>query len=414
MKIGEFSKKVNLSKETIYYYINEGIIYPEKKGFNYNFRKEEVEIIEKVNFYKKMQFTNNEIVNILSMWKWSNKIEQSVKNQYLKILEKKNIEILDKIEKLENASKLVMNEKNKMIYNKEISENKEKTGVPIESLDLFRCPKCKGNYIIKNATMDSKNIYNGVLECKCKNFIYINDGILITENRYENKYDKPDLNRDLYLGLSSEQYKFLNSIAKNISNKVKELENKKAIILETNVNGFSFIYNNLDRFNENHLIILIDKYPEVLLSYKKIIYSIKQDLNILFIADDSLEYPIKENSIDFVISLFSANEHQLYKKESYISHIKRYLKYDGTIVGAFMSYDINSKSLEKIKEKYPEGATRETYNREKLKYNLSKNFNDYEMWDMGKTNILTNNHSFGCHVEGENMYNSFFYAKDKT
>lgn len=47
MKIGEFSKKVNLPVETIYYYINSGILYPFKNGYQYKFTDKDIDDVKK-------------------------------------------------------------------------------------------------------------------------------------------------------------------------------------------------------------------------------------------------------------------------------------------------------------------------------------------------------------------------------
>ena len=129
--------------------------------------------------------------------------------------------------------------------------------------------------------------------------------------------------------------------------------------------------------------------------------------NIIFIADDSLEYPIKKEVVDVVISLFSGNEHQLYKKDNYFENIYRYLKNNGSIVGAYQSYEPNSKSIRNLKIKYPESSER-LYLKNIFLDNLNKFFRQTKSVDLEKVNAYSNKHSFACHEKEDLMTHTIF------
>ncbi len=411
MKIGEFSKKVNLPVETIYYYINSGILYPFKNGYQYKFTDKDIDDVKKIKHYQSMGFSIREIIEILSIWHWSNNIEESVKFEYLKKLKQKRIEIKTEIDKYKIAENLILEELESTCDDKKSYLKNKKIGIPIEFLGKIICPDCGENFNINNASMNMDYIFDANLECDCGRRMEIKDGILYTGNYYSGNYDKPDIDRNLYLGLSGEFYKALNTAGKIISGNLDyDLSDK--VIMETNINGYSFIYNNLLNIRGNPLIILIDKFPEIMESYKKVFSKIMEKPRILFIADDSLNYPLRKNSIDIVISLFSFNEHALFKKEPYFKHISDYLKDDGKILGSAMTYKRNSKSVYNLKLKYPEAGDN-IYVDNIFKSEISKYFKNLELKKITKTNAKINKMSFSVLDPEEYMTIYSFAGQNK-
>lgn len=407
MRTGKFSELTGLSKDTIYYYIDRGLIYPDKKNNRYSFNKKNLENVEIIKLYQDMDFSIDEIISIISLWNWSNNTEENIKNEHLnRLLNKKN-EIDQDISALIKKKKLLINEINRISSKNENKETNVEIGFPVSKLDILSCPICNNQFDVYNASMNSKYIFNADLKCYCGHKIQIKDGIVLTGNKYKKMYDKPDITRDLYLDMPSVYYKSLNIIGNEISKYLNNLELKDKVIMETNINGFSFLYNNLKYFNNDFTIILIDKYEEVLLNYKIQLSKILNNPNIIFIADDSLNYPIRNEAIDIVISLFSGNEHQLYKKENYFNHIYKYIKYKGSIIGAYQSYPKNSESIKKLKIKYPDSSDN-LYIKDYFLSELNELFKETYANDIEKVNAYANKHSFECHKIGELMTHTIF------
>ena len=62
MKIGELMKCYNISRETVHYYVREGLLLPMYKGTrNYDFSSKEIEYLGIIQRLKKMHFTIKEI-----------------------------------------------------------------------------------------------------------------------------------------------------------------------------------------------------------------------------------------------------------------------------------------------------------------------------------------------------------------
>ncbi|NMW84402.1 MerR family transcriptional regulator [Peptoniphilus sp. AGMB00490] len=412
MRTGKFSEITGLSKDTIYYYIEKGLIYPDKKNKRFSFNRKNVEDIEIIKLYQDMNFSLDEIVSILSLWNWSNNTEERIQNEHLNRLLNKKKEIDDNISILVKKKHLITNEISRISYKSGTKNSNEIFGFPIDKLNILSCPICNNLFIVENATINSKYIFNANLKCSCGYEMKIVDGIVRTGNIYENQYDTPDVNRDLYLNMPAIYYKSLNKIGNYISKYLNEIDLENKIIMETNINGFSFLYNNLKYFKNNFTIILIDKFEEVLINYKSQLSKILNQPNIILIADDSLKYPIKNNSVDIVISLFSCNEHQLYKKENYFQHINKYIAKGGSIIGAYQSYKNNCESLKNLKIKYPESSDN-LYNKDDFILNLKNTFSSYYFKDIEKVDAYAKKHSFECHKKGELMTHSIFKAVKK-
>ena len=417
LKISKFASITGLTKDTIYYYINIGILYPKKRGTQFSFQDKDVETVDRIKYYQNMGFSLKEIIVIMSLWRWSNQIEEPIKEEYRNILSVKLDEITNEIKKMESVKYNLIQELEKysqkdISIDSRVKDPSQKLGVPIRGLDKLRCPKCKNNFNIINASMNIDYIFNGILQCHCGYEMNIVDGVVLTGNTYDDDFDWPDLKRDIYLGMSSDFYKYLNIIGEKILSHLKDVHNSEITIMETNLNGFSFLYNNMKLLNVNPFAILIDKFPEVLMSYKDTLSSIIDKPKVLFIADDSLEYCLEEDSVDYVISLFSANEHQLYKSESYLEHISRYIKPQGKIIGALMTYKKNSKSIKNIRDKYPD-TSEDAYDKVKFLYDMNKYFKDIKFEELGEFETIKSNMSFSCHEKGEKMENIFYIGTKK-
>ena len=64
MKIGEFSKKFNVSVSTVRHYINLGLLVPEKDGFQYRFTASDCKEMEIIISMKDAGFNLNELKSL--------------------------------------------------------------------------------------------------------------------------------------------------------------------------------------------------------------------------------------------------------------------------------------------------------------------------------------------------------------
>ena len=81
------------------------------------------------------------------------------------------------------------------------------------------------------------------------------------------------------------------------------------------------------------MFIITDRYPQVLRMYKERIEYLKLDLDILYLADGSGNYPLKKESVDLFIDYFSSNYCKVRRGESLPGRMAEYLKENGEMIG---------------------------------------------------------------------------------
>jgi len=103
MKIGEFARKYNVSKNTVRYYVEHGLLIPES-GLQYQFGKQEEEDMEMILRMKAQFFSLKEIAAMLSIRHTSNMIEPYTIQDCISILEQKRVELDQQINERKRQS----------------------------------------------------------------------------------------------------------------------------------------------------------------------------------------------------------------------------------------------------------------------------------------------------------------------
>src|SRR6056297_1589856 len=140
MKIKEFSNKYDLSYDTIRYYMKLNLINPQKSGGHYEFDQEDQNDIEEILKLKEMEFSLDEIKEILS-FKRIGRLSNYQKNSYyqdlyqgkLKKIEKRIIELKEAKKSLNLHLKRLKDENN---------EKQNDLSLNLNLLNLFVCPSC--------------------------------------------------------------------------------------------------------------------------------------------------------------------------------------------------------------------------------------------------------------------------------
>src|SRR5476649_1302300 len=100
MKIGAFSKKNNITLDTIRHYIDIGLLVPNKNGKQYDFDERCQQDLEEIIDFKSLGFSLNEIKTIFFFKKFAS-IDRNEKKEYYKgIFKRKYNDISMEIEKL--------------------------------------------------------------------------------------------------------------------------------------------------------------------------------------------------------------------------------------------------------------------------------------------------------------------------
>ena len=409
MKIGEFARMCDVTKDTVRYYVNIGLLIPRMQGSQMSFAEREYEDFHYIQKLKDMRFNIKEIRAFLCLRRMSNMIEPATIDECVELLGAKKESLSEEMKTIENSIHLIEEE----IENFEKRKNAEKsdrTGVPISTIPLLVCPHCRQHLNIENAVINFKYIYEGDLSCSCGYHARIEDGIVKTENIYEGTHDWPDLHRKLYREIGEKWEIYTQKCTDMLIEQLDAQDWGGRVILEANINGFFFTYNYLHQMPKNCIYIIIDKYQEVLAAYKELFEQLYPGLDILYIADASEKPPIQDGCVDLFLSFFGENEYSFYHKQTQLEDIHHLLKPDGTVLGVFQGFAPEAKSRRLLIERYPEGnkkladieALREGY--KNCGYKLSET-------EIGKVIKTEDHHMYICHLDGEPLTMYCYEAK---
>lgn len=408
MRIGEFAAKYGVSRDTVRFYINNGLLIPEDSGAQYQFGERECRDMETILRLKEWSFSLKEIREYMSVLRVSTMVEPESIQDIQDFFDHKKAKLEESIESLRKICDNIDAE-SKRLLQRDMPQRK-KTGVPLQALPLLMCPYCGGDLTLEMAALDSRYVYQGTLRCDCGYQVQVENGIVKTGNLYTAPYDSPDLKRSLYRNVSENFVTYLQRCKDLALRELQQDANQKKIILEGHCNGYFFLYDHLKLLNRDNIYIITDKYPEVLEIYKRNIEFLNLNLNILYIADASIRYPLKYHCVDILIDFMGDNEHSLYFQNFYLQDMAPYLASDSMVLGAALSYSPNAKSLTALHRKYPEGSCY-GYNKNLLEQYYRRAGYKCDIQPIGVILESSDQYSFECHQKGEKLYMDYFNAR---
>lgn len=153
MKIGELAKVCGVSKDTVRYYVEKGLLIPFKKGAQMNFTDREYEDMQFIQKMKQMQFSIREMQAILTLRRLSNFIEPDTIQAYEDILNQKKQDLHKEIGILQEAYDTVDQELAKYATRK--NAKAKAMGVPLIALSYLYCPHCGRQLMVQNAQISA-------------------------------------------------------------------------------------------------------------------------------------------------------------------------------------------------------------------------------------------------------------------
>ncbi|HWP50573.1 MAG TPA: MerR family transcriptional regulator [Clostridia bacterium] len=407
MKISQLAAICKVPKDTIQYYTRLGLLIPQPKGNSNDFTEREVEDLRYIQKLKAMHFPIRDIQYIVRIRRLSNWNEPETFCDYLNLLHQRTEALDTHIAELQDAKALV--QKEIAAINTPVASPR-RLGVPVDALKYLVCPRCHSPLHLADGDFTYPYVFGGRLSCTCGYHAEIADGIIDTGNRYNGSADSPDLQRALYKGLPDSFYRCFHTCADRFLTRMDALDLSGKLVMEMHVNGYFFLYNHFKMLKNDCTYVIIDKYIETIQMYKKLIELLDSDMNILFIADASVDFPLRDGCVNLLINFFGENEHQLYFKNFLIDDVARYLAPGSEVLGTLLSLPSGSKSLRMLHKKYPESG-KDAFCDKCLReyYQGQDGLFQWEALDgMDKT---PNNFSFSCHVDGEPLSISYYHAK---
>jgi hypothetical protein len=366
---------------------------------------EDLRTIQKL---KDEQFSLREIETVMRLHRTSHWVEPSAVNEFSLLLKSKRSELVAQQVRLQTSIGIIDQELDRL-SNRHTGERTD-TGIPLSALSYLYCPQCRRPMQVEQAHLSNRFVHAGQLTCECGYAALINDGIVDTGNRYTHPYDSPDLDRDLYRTLCSDLLRIYQKCSGYIRERLDTFKLTGKVVFEANVNGYFFLYNHFRTLPKDCLYVVADKYPETLFMYKKLIEQLGLDLDILYIADATNNYPLKPGCIDICIDFFSTTEHQFYHEDTLVRAIEPFLDERSTLIGSYIELDSKAVSRKKIKEKYPE-SSRNAYTFSVFLNEMKRLGYEVASDKVGALTKTQDRFSFSCHVDGEEMRFYTFSAR---
>lgn len=406
MKIGQVSKKYDITKDNLYYYINYGLLVPGKKGSQYDFDAQTLEDLERILQLKDMKFSLKQIHNILSLYRISGlrdpKDAEDLKRIYVEQLNSLNRERLKTDQRIDRLEKMIAD------IDSLNPRRLDFTGVPLSMMHCLCCPDCGKDFELFNVEMDQRYIYNAELRCSCGYQASISDGILLTPNKNTDVYDTPDINRDMYKNLPPSLISLFQISYNWMDEKLNALDLNNKVVIETYVNAWCYMHNHQKTLDPTGKYIIVDKYPETLAMYKDIIEKQGCNPNILYIADSSTEFPLKKGIIDVCIDYFAVNEHNFYHESFLYDKLSVFFNDDTLLLGTYFYFDKGVQSMKTLLMEYPT-VSKNNFNIQYFSEKMGESILEYE--DCGYTESSGDNIGFSFHRDGEKMYLRSYLAK---
>ncbi len=406
MKIGKFAEKFGVSRDTVRFYIRSGLLIPDESGAQLEFGERECRAMESILRMRRQKFSLRQIKRYLDIRRVSSMAEAASLEEILELLNDKHEELMVEIRTLEEICHEIEADVASLYH----TGSAEKTGVPLMALGLLACPHCGGMLDLENASLGSRYVYSGDLSCHCGYHARIEDGIIRTGNIYTGGYDSPDLKRGLYRNVCDSFVTYFQKCMDLTRDRIMRHDLAGKVVLEAHINGYFFLYNNLSYMEKDCLYVIVDKYPEMLEMYKSLIDRINPGLRIIYLADNSMNWPLRKKSVDLMVSFMGDNEHSLYYTSPYIDDVKPFLKEEAEVVGAVIGFPLRTESLRNVARKYPEGGGAAFAWDVMPEYYRASGYT-YDRELIGTMTETCSQYTFECHKRGEELRIGCFTAK---
>ncbi|MBZ9633684.1 MerR family transcriptional regulator [Clostridium sp. FP1] len=358
MKIGKFTMQNNITIDAVRYYIELGLIIPEKSGGQYDFDERCKSDLEKTIKLKGQGFTLNEIKAIFVL-KRIGKLTTYQENEYYRdIYCNKKIELSSKIKELERFRDKL--EETIEDLSKIKCMDNFKIGIDIEALKLFTCLKCGKELILSDGIITNNQVMEGNLKCTCGEDYKIEDGILLVGSVQSetNLSAQSETNLDIVDYVNSTDSEYLDNVYSGLEymNKkiqFEELNNK--IILEIGSGAGFFLRSIYIDLPDDSLYIAVDNDLNRHKFLKSMLQKSEYNKRVIFLCCDFLKMPLKDNLVDVLIDFNGTSNYSFEHEEFLLNLIDKSLKRKLIMIAAYITFNnfsIDSSIIEKVRKNF--------------------------------------------------------------
>ena len=358
MKISEFARKYGVEISTVRYYINCHLLLPKVHNKQYRFDDRCETDMNIIMQLKDFGFSIDEIKTVLSLIHLSNLTALDDVTDFVQILEKKEAELSAQLESMQRTHEellsFISSLKNRRAQDGNVYPAK---GVPLQMLPLLCCPDCGQPLELQKADLIGGEVMNGEASCACGYHATIQNGIVLTEDGTLNSLDIPYLNRGIFKLLPVSWVSMFQQSFNRMYEELLPLETGGKVILENQLNCFSFLFSRISELDSSNYYILADPHPEIVLRFKKMIEQQNPKLNILYIVDKTCHYPLKKECVDIFTDICSINDYgAFHRDEDLITAIRPYLKPEADLIGTYLYCRGQSPTYKNLIANHPDCA----------------------------------------------------------
>ena len=333
MKIGTFSKTTGLSVLTIRYYMELGLLTPQRTERNWDFSQEDLSRAAAIERYKDCGFSLQTIAELLSLGQnvALSREERSRRTASLLENERNRIrsnqkELCDSLDKL-NA--MIRNIKGRVV-------TEVFNGIPLRLFSQICCPFCGRPLSWTQVCMENNQVCSGVGNCCCGFHATVREGILVVEGGQAPLIPPVDRHLATLQQRSPQDVSYIEGFNQWIKLQLDQLELDGKIIFEDVLNTACFLNRAIAELPSSAYYILCDTDLQIVRYYMASMRAAYPDGNFLFLVDDGIHHPLKAGCLDIIIDYAASEVYQKYGYCSSSTPLRRYA-HDGTIIAGRFS-----------------------------------------------------------------------------
>ena len=304
--------------DTVRYYMEIGLLLPQKNGKNYEFGDADVEDMAFIVGLKQYQLSINVLNEIMSLKRQLNSHDARITELIIRELKARRAEITEEISGLEQIAASI--DKRLSEYSAQVPEP-ARLGLPLDFVALLRCPHCGRELNLEDTFIEKQQIISASAVCTCGCTMKIQDGVICAEEEVPGESNGLDDLKwwDSYIGghigkLDTRGTRIVNTMNKcysRLSSWLKESpkyqSGSKNVILTCGDNSGRFLlYHLMDteagkEFLSACTIIMYVSSAQVPERIKRLIASFDFCPKLVFIIGSSYRLPLARGCVDIYI-----------------------------------------------------------------------------------------------------------------
>lgn len=351
MPLKLFAEVNNIGERKLRYYIEHKLLNPQKECGMFVFDDTCRKRLNMIQYLKFCEFTLEEIKQWLDDLDKTELLTEDEKKSIIsyktELIEQRKTKLISYIGKCEEE--IIAIEGRKSVFGNQ--------GCPVEMIKFICCPQCGRNLIYENVKIIGNSIQDGHCYCRCGYDADIKEGVMVVNGVLGGKRERKRVKaihdgRDYYRQMVMSEISDIQRSHNWVMRKLKERDLSGKVIFENCVNVISFLLTGIEFLPEDAYYIILDSSLEAIKEIKKRIATFSKDFNILYIVDDSIEYPLKYGCVDYIIDYYSSEMFQLNGINSLGSIMLPYVRYDTDIIGVFTYIKNGSKTVGKLRKAF--------------------------------------------------------------